>query len=70
MLGRLLRLAVVQASGLAKAWSQLGDWANACGIRAVEQTREQKDNNMELTADETRSVDMVKNLLGAWPGCR
>lgn len=62
MLGRLLHLAVVQAPGLAKAWSQLGDRAYACGLRAVEQARDQRDKTTELTADETRAVDTV--LLG------
>ena len=51
VLGRLLRLAVIQDPGLAKAWNELADWSYQMGARVLDMAA-QKDNKTDLTDDE------------------
>ena len=51
VLGRLLRLAVIQEPGLAKAWNELADWSYGMGGRVLDQAGH-RDNRTELTEDE------------------
>ena len=62
MLGRLLRLAVIQEPRLAKAWNELADWSYQMGARVLEEALTRK-NSTELTNDELRALDSVL------PGC-
>ena len=59
VIGRLLRLAVLQEPTLGKAWSRLADWAYNFGQQHLEAG---KDGKTELTVEEVRAVDTI--LLG------
>ena len=63
VLGRLLRLAVIQDPGLAKAWNELADWSYVMGGRVLEQAA-RRDNRTELTEDELRALDSVLPMFG------
>ena len=59
VVGRLLRLAVLQEPTLGKAWSRLADWSYSLGQKQMETGRGGKT---ELTVEEVRAVDRI--LLG------
>merc|ERR1719320_1713051 len=63
VLGRLLRLAVIQDPGLAKAWNELADWSYQMGQRVIDQAGQQ-DNQTDLTEEEKRAVDTILHMLG------
>jgi len=63
VLGRLLRLAVIQDPGLAKAWNELADWSYQMGQAVIDQAGQQ-DNQTELTEEEKRAVDTILHMLG------
>ena len=58
VLGRLLRLAVIQEPRLAKAWNELADWSYQMGGRVLEQAGT-RENRTELTEEELRAMDTV-----------
>ena len=53
VLGRLLRLAVIQDPGLAKAWNELADWSYGMGGRVLDQAGH-RENRTDLTEDEVK----------------
>ena len=59
VLGRLLRLAVIQQPGLSKAWNELGD----LGQRVVEHAG-QNQNKTQLTDKERRAVSTILHQRG------
>ena len=63
MLGRLLRLAVIQDPGLAKAWNELADWSYQMGQRVIEKAGQQ-DNQTDFTEEERRAVDTILHMVG------
>ena len=58
VLGKLLRLAVIQDPGFAKARNELADWSYQMGGRVLEQSSF-NDNRTELTSDEIRVLESV-----------
>ena len=59
VIGRLLRLAVVQDPSLPKGWNRLADWAYAMGQRVVENAAK-TNNKVQLTDEE---IGTLKSLL-------
>ena len=62
VLGRLLRLAVIQEPSLAKLWNELADWSYQMGGRVLE-LASHNDNRTELTEDEVTLFSDLINII-------